>query len=364
METQIDKLGKVAITVEPEDWDYNKDYDKLTIVLDRKTYSSYISRKAVPACTYLTDREYWQPFSSLKEEIVMDFNSLKKEVANIKGTAKKKKPSLLKSLSPHTPIMPIEGVVPITKGAPDRNFYFSNMVKITIRIPINIKTITFNLKEYLDFIPDITEIDIMYNAQHTGDVEGIYRSIDKDYNITIGYRELNPYSSNNYASIPIFIKIFKNPTLLLKEYGKIKNINKKYGKNVVRKTLPKPILGVDYNLKLKGISYKIGPDTSTPKGRHVQIQVLTTSNTNKDGVYSVTKWRNVIHKTANKPDVNGMVQIDDSIMRIRCISKKYASDWVYYACLQKNHKLLDKVGTFMKEIHDIDKIKYRTGRKR
>ena len=27
METQINKLGKVAITVEPEDWDYNKDYN-------------------------------------------------------------------------------------------------------------------------------------------------------------------------------------------------------------------------------------------------------------------------------------------------------------------------------------------------
>lgn len=362
METQTDKLGKVAITVEPEDWDYNKEYDKLTIVLDRNTYSSYISRKSVPACTYLTDRDYWQPFSSLKEEIVMDFNSLKKEIADIKGTAEKKKPSLLKSLSPHTPIMPIEKVIPITKNATDRNFYFSNMVKITIRIPINIKTITFNLKEYLDFIPDITEIDSMYNAQHTGNVKGIYRSIDKDYNITIGYRDLNPYYSNNYASIPIFIKIFKNPTLLLKEYGKIKNINKKYGKNVVRKTLPKPILGVDYNLKFKGISYKINSGTSTPISRHVQIQILKTHMSHKNGCIRVTRWRNIIHRK-NKPDDNGIVNIyTNGIIRVRCISRKYASDWVYYVCLSNNS---DKTSdTLMKEINDINKIRYRTGNKR
>lgn len=362
METRIDKLGKVAVTVEPEDWNYNKNYDKLSIVLDRKTYSSYISRKAVPACTYLTDREYWQPFSSLKEEIVMDFNSLRKEIANIKASIKNKKLSLLDYISPHTPIMPIEGAVPITKNATDRNFYFSNMVKITVRIPINIKSITFNLKEYLDFIPDITEINMMYNSQKRKNVCGITYGIDEDYNITIEYSELTPYYSGNDVSIPIFIKIFKNPTLLLKEYGKIKNINKKYGKNVVRKTLPKPILGVDYNLEVKGISYKIGPSTSIPISRHVQIQILKTHMTHKDGYIRVTRWRNIIHRK-NKPDDNGIVNIYTCGMtRVRCISKKYASDWVYYVCLEKNADKTD--GTLMKEINDINKIKYKTGDKR
>ena len=73
---QIDKLGKVAVTVEESYWSNDKDYDKLTIVEAPKgEYKTYISRKPVPAGTVLTDRHYWIPFSSLKEEIVLDFNS-------------------------------------------------------------------------------------------------------------------------------------------------------------------------------------------------------------------------------------------------------------------------------------------------
>lgn len=74
MRTQIDKLGKVAVTVEKDYWDINKDYDKLTIVYVEKEYATYISRKPVPAGTVLTDKNYWIPFSSLKEEIVIDYN--------------------------------------------------------------------------------------------------------------------------------------------------------------------------------------------------------------------------------------------------------------------------------------------------
>ena len=360
METQIDKLGKVAITIEPEDWNYNKDYDKLTIVLDRRTYSSYISRKAVPACTYLTNREYWQPFSSLKEEIIMDFNSLRKEVANIKASIKNKKLSLLDYLSPHTPIMPIEGAIPIRRNATDRNFYYSNMVKITVNIPTSTKTITFNLKEYLDFTPDIVEL--YNNPAQQKDIDFINYNLDKENNITVEYGMSASDGNYDYVSVNVFIKIFKNPTLLLKEYGKIKNINKKYGKNVVRKTLPKPILGVDYNLEVKSISYKIGPSTERPISRHVQIQILKTHMTHKDGDIRVTRWRNIIHRK-NKPDDNGIVNIYTCGMaRVRCISKKYASDWVYYVCLSKNsNKTSD---TLMKEINDINKIRYRTGDKR
>lgn len=362
METQIDKLGKVAITVEPEDWNYNKDYDKLTIVLDRKTYSSYISRKAVPACTYLTDREYWQPFSSLKEEIVMDFNSLRKEIANIKASIKNKKLSLLDYLSPHTPIMPIEGAIPIRKKATDRNFYYSNMVKITVNIPTSTKTITFNLKEYLDFTPDIAEL--YNNSLNQKDIAFINYNLDKKNNVTVAYGMSASDGDYDYVSVNVFIKIFKNPTLLLKEYGKIKNINKKYGKNVIRKTLPKPVLGIDYNLITKGISYKIGPSTERSISRHVQVQVLRTTYSNKDGVDSVTRWVNPKYRYSCQPKSDGTVNINSSIIRIRCVSKKYASDWVYYFCLSKYHKQFDKWGTFMKEINDINRIKYEVGRNR
>lgn len=73
---QIDKLGKVAVTVEESYWSNDKDYNKLTIVEAPKgEYKTYISRKPVPAGTVLTNRKYWIPFSSLKEEIVLDFNT-------------------------------------------------------------------------------------------------------------------------------------------------------------------------------------------------------------------------------------------------------------------------------------------------
>lgn len=74
MQLQIDKLGKVSITIEEGYWDINKDYDKLTVVEKQGTYGTFISRKPVPAGTILTNREYWIPFSSLKEEIIIDYN--------------------------------------------------------------------------------------------------------------------------------------------------------------------------------------------------------------------------------------------------------------------------------------------------
>lgn len=74
MQLQIEKLGKVSITVEEGYWDINKDYDKLTIVEKEGTFGTFISRKPVPAGTVLTDRKYWIPFSSLKEEIILNFN--------------------------------------------------------------------------------------------------------------------------------------------------------------------------------------------------------------------------------------------------------------------------------------------------
>lgn len=74
MQLQIDKLGKVAVTVEEGYWSKDKDYDKLTIVQQEGVFGTFISRKPVPAGTVLTDRNYWIPFSSLKEDIVINFN--------------------------------------------------------------------------------------------------------------------------------------------------------------------------------------------------------------------------------------------------------------------------------------------------
>lgn len=75
MQLQTDNLGKVSITVEEGYWDIHKDYDKLTVVEKEGTFGTFISRKPVPAGIELTNREYWIPFSSLKEEILIDYNA-------------------------------------------------------------------------------------------------------------------------------------------------------------------------------------------------------------------------------------------------------------------------------------------------
>lgn len=90
MRLQIDRLGKVAVTIEKDYWNINKDYDKLVIVEIKDIFATYISRKPVPAGTVITDRNYWIPFSSLKESIVLNYNEFKdkydkqiKELSNI-----------------------------------------------------------------------------------------------------------------------------------------------------------------------------------------------------------------------------------------------------------------------------------------
>lgn len=75
MKLQVDNLGKVCITVEEDYWDINKEYDKLTVVERSGTFGTYLSRMAVPTGVELTNRQYWIPFSSLKEDIVIDYNS-------------------------------------------------------------------------------------------------------------------------------------------------------------------------------------------------------------------------------------------------------------------------------------------------
>ena len=67
METQIDRLGKVSITVDKDYWSINKDYDRLVIVERESTDTCYLSRKPVPAGIPLTNREYWIKFSRYQD---------------------------------------------------------------------------------------------------------------------------------------------------------------------------------------------------------------------------------------------------------------------------------------------------------
>ena len=77
MEANKTSLGKVGITVDKECYDVTKDYDKLVIVEVPSVKKTYISRKPVPAGTELTNREYWIPFSSREESLVINYNSFK-----------------------------------------------------------------------------------------------------------------------------------------------------------------------------------------------------------------------------------------------------------------------------------------------
>lgn len=80
MKLQIENLGKVAITIEPEYWSSDKEYPRLTIVQVEAKYATYISRVDVPSGASLTDRQYWIPFSSLREDIVIDYTTFKDTV--------------------------------------------------------------------------------------------------------------------------------------------------------------------------------------------------------------------------------------------------------------------------------------------
>lgn len=83
MQTQINNLGKVSITVDKDYWDINNEYDRLTIVEVEHKYCTYLSRKDVPSGIDVSDRNYWIPFSSLTENVAEDIRNFKIEITGI-----------------------------------------------------------------------------------------------------------------------------------------------------------------------------------------------------------------------------------------------------------------------------------------
>lgn len=79
MESVIEKLGKVSVTVEKDYHNSEKEYNKLTIVEEQGAFKTYLSRKPVPVGIELTNREYWIPFSSVLESITFDYLKFKQE---------------------------------------------------------------------------------------------------------------------------------------------------------------------------------------------------------------------------------------------------------------------------------------------
>ena len=86
MKPQIENLGKVSITVEKDPYDASKAYPKLTIVYIEGDYRTYISRKPVLPNTSILDKEFWIPFSSLSEQLLINYNGFKELVLQELGT--------------------------------------------------------------------------------------------------------------------------------------------------------------------------------------------------------------------------------------------------------------------------------------
>lgn len=85
MESIIKKLGKTSVTVEKDYHNSKKEYNKLTIVEEKGTFKTYLSRKPVPVGIALTNREYWIPFSGVLESITFDYLKFKKDYASGKA---------------------------------------------------------------------------------------------------------------------------------------------------------------------------------------------------------------------------------------------------------------------------------------
>lgn len=102
MEEIKTNLGKVSISVEKDYWDFEKSYDRLTVVERAGTNTVYLSRKPVPIGTSINDRDYWikfgkyeqspydvinqlgnDPNSAIAQQIVTrEINKLKKQVSD------------------------------------------------------------------------------------------------------------------------------------------------------------------------------------------------------------------------------------------------------------------------------------------
>ena len=62
-------IGKRIVPVHCGRWDQNKTYEMLSIVLEETSGDSYISRRAVPSGTAITDTNYWMLHSLYSQQI-------------------------------------------------------------------------------------------------------------------------------------------------------------------------------------------------------------------------------------------------------------------------------------------------------
>lgn len=80
MKLETDDLGVCGVVV--EDWSIEKSFKPKTITTDYSSWITYISRKAVPKNTPITNTEYWKPLTRLQSQLAFDYMEFKRQVNN------------------------------------------------------------------------------------------------------------------------------------------------------------------------------------------------------------------------------------------------------------------------------------------
>lgn len=62
-------IGKRIVPVHCGRWNQSKNYEMLSIVLEETSGDSYISRRAVPSGTAITDETFWALYSKYSQQI-------------------------------------------------------------------------------------------------------------------------------------------------------------------------------------------------------------------------------------------------------------------------------------------------------
>lgn len=75
MKLEIDDLGVCGIVV--DDWAIEKSFKPKTITTDYSSWICYISRRAVPANTPITDTYYWKPLTRLQSQLAFNYETFK-----------------------------------------------------------------------------------------------------------------------------------------------------------------------------------------------------------------------------------------------------------------------------------------------
>ena len=75
MKLEIDDLGVCGVIV--DDWAIEKSFKPKTITTDYSSWICYISRRAVPANTPITDTYYWKPLTRLQAQLAFNYETFK-----------------------------------------------------------------------------------------------------------------------------------------------------------------------------------------------------------------------------------------------------------------------------------------------